>query len=491
MPKFYSAEKPRERGIEELTGELREYPELKPRLAFLWPLGEGRQNALEILESEEIIDLKKVEKLLESGDFIEREAGLYILGNVKYSDKSVSENLKSVLDKIYEEKLDSDYEDDARDSVARVKMNILVATQKEAALPKIKKTFSSGTHFERLAAIEALYFGGLDERKSLSFLKGLVVANNDLANETIAETAGIFGEKSLPLLDELAGNANINVRVRAIKTKIEVLTKARKEKLLPFLEEMVFHEDWRVRLETARAAKVVGLAAAPLLEKLSKDKAFNVSEKAKLSLALLKSGQRKWLLSSRKSIFASLSTKDLAENLAGLGKIVDDMKENFKDDFVGVMVVGSINKGYFSEQEGSDVDVIVIAKGKKEVNYFIDSAAGSMRICYGLDVCFGAGHIGIDDRYGIKYGNPSGLFYGIFLGDRQKLLKLQKKVLENEDNNGWDKIRMDIVDNETSLGKAARRFDIRDSELEKIKQFVALLKIPPPLEEAQEILNKR
>ena len=170
--------------------------------------------------------------------------------------------------------------------------------------------------------------------------------------------------------------------------------------------------------------------------------------------------------------------------------IVDDMKKKFKDDFIGVVVVGSVSKGYFYKDEGSDIDGIVIARDKSAVEYFKNEAK-SIGMCRGLDECFGAGYIGVDDEYKILYGDPGGLFKGIFFGDRRKLLKAQKKVLADEDKRGWDKIREHILHTETSLGKAARRFDIFDVELKKIKQFIALLKVPPSLKEAREIINNK
>ncbi|MEK7146161.1 MAG: HEAT repeat domain-containing protein, partial [Patescibacteria group bacterium] len=285
-------ENPKKDKVDALLEEIKKYPDLRPRLAFLFPLSEGRKNALDMLESGEITNLKKVEELLESKDFIEREAGFYILGNSFYRDTGISAKMKNLLDAIYEEKYKKE---DLADSV---KMNVLIASHKEKAFPKIEKIIGQGLTSERLAAVRALIFGGIDKNKAIGFLEKTDFSNNYWARESIAEGLDIFGEESLPLLEKFISDKDNNIKIRAIKTKIGIITASQKEKALPFLEKMAHYDDWRVRMAVVANLLSIGDAASSLLEELLNDEIPDVRRKAEEISNILKHEPHKWLLGS-------------------------------------------------------------------------------------------------------------------------------------------------------------------------------------------------
>lgn len=185
-------------------------------------------------------------------------------------------------------------------------------------------------------------------------------------------------------------------------------------------------------------------------------------------------------MSSRKPLFATSFAKELVEKMLKLESISKELKNKFGDDFIGFTIFGSLEKGYSSK--GSDLDWGIIAKNRRVSDYF-KKLAGSLNLCHEY-------YLGVDKDYKISE-RPDFLFYGLFFGDFKELVKLQKSILLTFSDSGWDEIRNNILNLETGLYKAGTRFDIPDEELEKIEQFVALLKTPPPRQEALEIIKRR
>ncbi len=92
MPKFFSLEKPKTEKVKEINQELKEFPELKPRLTFNFPLNENRKSALEMISQESEIDSDKIMQFIKSSDFIERNAGLYLISkNPDFSEEDKKE----------------------------------------------------------------------------------------------------------------------------------------------------------------------------------------------------------------------------------------------------------------------------------------------------------------------------------------------------------------------------------------------------------------
>ncbi|MBP8591441.1 HEAT repeat domain-containing protein, partial [Candidatus Shapirobacteria bacterium] len=97
MPEF-SLEKPPTEKVRELAQELHKQG-LEPRLTFLSPINETRKNALEMIRDGKP-DPKMVVELLESTDFIEREAGAYLSGNITGISEKDRPNILSILEEL-------------------------------------------------------------------------------------------------------------------------------------------------------------------------------------------------------------------------------------------------------------------------------------------------------------------------------------------------------------------------------------------------------
>lgn len=228
----------------------------------------------------------------------------------------------------------------------------------------------------------------------------------------------------------------------------------------------------------------------PLLERLAEDKDSSVREQAIIALDKIKdrSKSKLWLLATKKPLFTTPYTKELAERILEIKKIVKEMKDKFGDRFIGIVIFGSTAKGYFTPT--SDLDWCVIAKDKEVLEYF-EKIAQELK----LPLCQ-EHYIEVDETYKAKTKtNIKILFYGLFLGDREMLHKVQKNTLESMDPKKypqeWDGIRKIIMGYELDLLKASRRFGIDEEKMERIKVFSALLRVPPTYNEALEIVRRR
>jgi len=197
------------------------------------------------------------------------------------------------------------------------------------------------------------------------------------------------------------------------------------------------------------------------------------------------------LLSTRKPLFATLNIPQLSEKIGKLEEISKTLQEKYKDKFIGFTVFGSTSKGY-SEKE-SDIDYALFGSKPDNKELFGDfhKLAGK----HELNLCYGVGsYLGSKDKYW-EFGNKnikiSRLFKGIFFGNRKQLIRFQKEVLNKVTEKDWDETRDFIMEQETRLGKAALRLNINDKERTQVQANIKILRTPPPLQEARQIINKR
>jgi predicted nucleotidyltransferase len=271
-----------------------------------------------------------------------------------------------------------------------------------------------------------------------------------VVREAVAKALGNLGEQSLPILEKMSKDENLDVRKAAIQARIKIIVESKGEQSLP------------------------------ILEKMSKDEVDAVRKAAKTAIAQLKKGGYKYLLSTQKPLFATPETKVLAERIKKLQEIAQKLKEKFKDKFIGITILGGMAKGYLREE--SDLDWGIIAKDKKVSEEF-QKIAKSLNLCHE--------HYAEVSKKNEVLKNKDVLFYGLFFGDHKELRKLQKIAFQNMDKNEWDDIRRHIMINETNLFKAAERFNINEEEMERLCQFATLLRVPPSYNEALEIVKKR
>lgn len=292
----------------------------------------------------------------------------------------------------------------------------------------------------------------------------------------------IIGEESLPILEKMSSNAEINrIRLEAIKALDEL-----GEKALPILKN-IDDNDFS-NIDNARKEAIDKINKEFLLtsERISKNE--NIDAK-KIINPIEKENKLEILLSplftSKKPLFATPETKELAEKINRVEEIVKKLKQRYKNNFIGIVISGSTAKGYSTKE--SDIDYRIIAKNEKITKYFKKLAEQQqLKLC---DIQKKP-YIDVDKKNQIILSQEI-LFHGIFFGDQQQLHQLQKKFLESINEKEWDEIRERIRDAGVFLIKAKERYNLTSEKLEEIKQFISLLRVPPILKEMLEIIQRR
>jgi len=162
MPKFYSLEHPPKETVEKLNKELREHPEVKPRLSFPFSLNEKRRGAMKMIQTEKT-DEDKVLELLKGSDFVERRAGAYLLDKTSFSGEK-KEIVLPILEALAKDK--------SEDGFIRRAATQALGNLGEKALPVLETLAKdkSGYAIIREEAIQALGYLG---EKALSILEVL------------------------------------------------------------------------------------------------------------------------------------------------------------------------------------------------------------------------------------------------------------------------------------------------------------------------------
>lgn len=261
-------------------------------------------------------------------------------------------------------------------------------------------------------------------------------------------------------------------------------------------------------LEMVNAEEITEKKDIEKIEKLKKSNNFlkrgmgeYLSYKSKLTKGNKRMDLSQKLLSSRKPLFATPYMYDmpkLADKLLKLDEIAKKLQEKYKDKFIGFTVIGSTHKGY--SEPKSDIDYVML--GSKSENKELLGKFQELVEKTGLNPCKILGsYLGAKSGYSqlikedFRGRAITRLFQGIFFGNRKKLIEFQKQALDAITEKEWNKVRKEIMNKETNLEKVAIRFGIfgaRSRELmNQIMANITILRTPPLLEEAREIINKR
>lgn len=519
---LYSLETPSLEGVGELNKELSKY-DFKPRLAFLFRLSENRASALEMIKSGKI-DEKKVIDLVESKDFVERDAGLRILKKMQGVSREGIDRLNLLAGR--------DWEGEDKIIAEQLKVKILLETEKDGAFAELKKMTGDESWEKRKAAAEGL--GCLGNEKAIPVLEKL--CRYKMSKDSFEENSRRWdvmqsaaearvkiilkfkSKKRLSCLRELIDRPDCSeVEKEAVKglgtfgniEAIDALRKINKEAFAAGTEEIKKASVQAIFSAMNNFSEAEGENAVPQLAKLYKDENKYIRQAAAKSWASIiikihgeKAGsvleetfkscdretqdavefeknKHKWLLATQKPMFATPYAGELAQKFLNLEKISKKIKEEFKDKFTGIIVYGSSVKGYFKK---TDIDYKVIARdpeASKRLRALVDPE----------DYFESHGQINIDENYKIVDRDASDLFSGVFLGDRKEFTRIQKNFLESIGEKEWDWFRKHYADT-GNLCKMAERFGISGDELEKIEQYIILLRTPPAYRETLKTVEK-
>ncbi len=528
----------------EIAREIKE-----PPLTFSFPLNERRKDALEMIYHPEKIKEEKVLGLLESEDFVEKRIGVELVSKVKEFSRDSAEKALSILERMENKEIYFGIKEDILESKIRILMkvdenkafSIIKNTLKEEGMRNldIKKVAIKllGEFGEKALPI----FERLPEdirrmeEKTVLFgkLKALALKNPKEAISFLGENIEYidpskipsqlfnFKEEFLPLLEKLAEDKFWRIRLNTAKLISHFLSEKRgislakrlskdkedlvrietikslsncqdSEKVFPLIEELIKKERIYRSLSLKDATKIffftlkLGEKGKELLEEVKKKEESQEIQKA-IELAFKINKQRKYYLGLPKSLYATPFTEEMKRAVSSLWKVREKLERKFKDDFLGFIIEGSLEKGYFGPK--SDIDYAIIGKEKK-IKEIEDEFRNFLR---GLNLkpCVIL-WISLLENGKLKTGVLEDfLFSGLFFGDKKELFKIQKKFLEGITEREWDEIREKIMREKTSLFKAEWRFFMDEEELTKFSQAVSLLKTPPSYKKTLEILEEK
>lgn len=185
-------------------------------------------------------------------------------------------------------------------------------------------------------------------------------------------------------------------------------------------------------------------------------------------------------LASRNPMTDATDGSVVDAKLGRLEQFIHLIKAEFGSKFIGLVVAGSLARGY--AEESSDADIAIIGQ---------DQSIKDFGLKYACD--FGVEHFEpveayvhcdpalapeftpheTDDKF-----NP--LFQGIFQGDKAKLSIVQSRFIDGVSPAVWDKTRMRMLSSEmASRHKRRSRLDLSVREDQNV-QFMALLQRVPP-----------
>jgi len=345
------------------------------------------------------------------------------------------------------------------------------------------------------------------KRLSLTELKNLTEHPNPIVRKA-AENAlqEQTKQRNLTELKNLTEHPDAYIREIAAKELSQIYAK---QKNLTGLTQLAENPDWVVRKAAAKALEQIGEKGLPTLRELIKDPSAFVCETAANSIAQIYRKQRNLtelknltehpnpivrkaaenaleqiktrmaMLGTRRPFAATAHLLEILERTETLKAVSSQLKREFGEEFTGIVVFGSLAKGYARPE--SDIDYGVIASTPKPVKRFRELAREK-----GLPLC--------DEHY-VNSGEKSSkttamLFNGLFFGDRKALKKSQRAAfIRIESPQEWNRVRRQIFKNETHLETAFKRLGITSKREQQRLKAAAALRVPPPYNEMKKLLG--
>lgn len=323
----------------------------------------------------------------------------------------------------------------------------------------------------------------------------------------------ILGKQSMPELKELTRHDNRAVRITATRIITQIYMKEENiqelKKLIDYcdmdmlstvangltriyakkrniqeLKSLMNHNLGDVRRAAANELELIYVKKKPPeLKNPAKHPLRATGRIAAKWLNKLKGRKRSFktrLLSARKPFAATAFLPEILRRARSFDYISQELKRKFGNQFTGIVIFGSMAKGYATPK--SDVDYAVIASNRLAASEF-----RKMVKARGLPLCR-EHYINPNEK-----GNDSiaPLFYGLFFGDRGQLRREQRNVLARFGKNpkAWDRLREEILGRETNLEKAFERAGITSRAEQQRLMAAAALRVPPPLAEMKRILG--
>jgi len=271
------------------------------------------------------------------------------------------------------------------------------------------------------------------------------------------------------------------------------------ESALEILQGMANDKDRYVRQDVAVALHQLGEteSALEILQRMANDKDFWVRQD--VAAALGKIRYQSLSAEGRKRITDSLILRqepvlanpaieavypqETAESpLLKLSDLVSSLQAKYPP-LVGLLVLGSLSKGYWIPSSDLDWGLIFTNMKTKDKNaltedFTREAQERGFKLCvdYSLDASSPANC------------SPESLeiaFNGLFFGDRERLKELQSKIIEAVNEDKWNQIRQYWSEQLENYSKMIDRFGLSQEKADKIKMLRNFLWQLPSYQEAK------
>jgi predicted nucleotidyltransferase len=199
---------------------------------------------------------------------------------------------------------------------------------------------------------------------------------------------------------------------------------------------------------------------------------------------------RSRLLWKQKSFLASLDTSETIHALNQFGALTNKFRERYKDDFIGVVLFGSLGEGY--RLPDSDFDFVVLIKSGSisagEIRQFVyEHFPDELERDRSPTVIFIDAKTKTADAPDLEY-----LFQGVYIGDTSYLHTIQLHSLLAIDEETWESKRkkLDWMLAERPVSRLIARHDFQGVNPRRIENARRLLHVPPDYKTMLHLLEK-
>ncbi len=336
----------------------------------------------------------------------------------------------------------------------------------QAALTRLSEIASDGDWGSRANAIRSM---GNIGSPALEHVRKHIDDDAPVIRRSCAIALGRCGEGALDSLKTLLKDREEVVRHEAI-TSLAKLGKAGIGELQVFNETA----DVETKEFIVSALEAGGDDAQTLLARIGKEGDLEMRRGAARvagRIAVKKQWMFNEMIREKNPLFATPFFYTASKRRVSYTDIANKLCEAYPDDFIGIMGIGSLEKGYMNY--GSDGDIGFISRGRKGEDKLIEMA--NKKRIQPLDI----DHIDPDNMDPLRMGV---IFRDMFFGDEDKLHQLRKQLLGKMDDDQWERIRITMMGQSQDL-KKMKRYGFTDDELDLIKSAREVLYTPPTLQE--------
>lgn len=183
-----------------------------------------------------------------------------------------------------------------------------------------------------------------------------------------------------------------------------------------------------------------------------------------------------------------ISSKEKQNPFGRLEEMVKELQKEFPG-FIGLSIFGSFSKGYWVGG-ASDLDCGLICHLKPDQEEKLATRLIFELEKRGFEICKGEEYL-LNLHFSPQHIKKESLeiaFNGLFIGDRQRLIEIQRRIIENISREMWDKIR-DAQKSTLAYYKLVVSFGFSLEEAKRVGEFRKYLWSLPDYETAKKYIG--